>query len=49
MVATHLPYQPYQPLICLSIGIEPYATLYHWDLPNNLQKTIGGWISDKIV
>ncbi|PWZ08701.1 Beta-glucosidase 4 [Zea mays] len=33
----------------ISKGIEPYATLYHWDLPNNLQKTLGGWISDKIV
>jgi len=30
-------------------GVEPYATLYHWDLPNNLQKTLGGWISEKIV
>ncbi|MEZ0537827.1 GH1 family beta-glucosidase [Caldicellulosiruptoraceae bacterium PP1] len=29
-------------------GIEPVATLYHWDLPQKLQD-IGGWASGQVV
>jgi beta-glucosidase len=32
----------------LEAGIEPFATLYHWDLPQSLQDTYGGWQSSEI-
>ncbi len=33
---------------CLERGIEPWVTLYHWDLPSNIQQR-GGWTNRRIV
>ncbi|KAH8804481.1 glycoside hydrolase superfamily [Xylogone sp. PMI_703] len=34
---------------CIEYGIEPTVTLYHRDLPLNLQNLYGGWLSSQIV
>ncbi|MEO8583790.1 MAG: GH1 family beta-glucosidase [Flavitalea sp.] len=33
---------------CIELGIEPWITLYHWDLPLELEKK-GGWTNREVI
>lgn len=30
-------------------NIEPMVTLHHWDIPQELQKSYSGWISEDMI
>jgi len=34
---------------CLDNGIEPWVTLYHWDLPQHLQDNESGWLGEFVT
>ncbi|MCO5574568.1 hypothetical protein L7F22_028356 [Adiantum nelumboides] len=42
--------QFYNKLIDLLVekGVKPFVTLYHWDLPQQLEDKLGGWLSPEI-
>ncbi|KAF3431563.1 hypothetical protein FNV43_RR26294 [Rhamnella rubrinervis] len=33
----------------LAKGIEPYVTIYHWDLPQALEDKYNGWLDSRII
>ncbi|KAF3580482.1 hypothetical protein DY000_02034723 [Brassica cretica] len=34
---------------CLTIGIKPFVTIFHWDTPQSLEDAYGGFLGAKIV
>jgi len=39
----------YKHLTYMNTGIEPYVTIFHWDVPQTLEDEYGGFLSTRIV
>jgi len=39
----------YKHLTYMNTGIEPFVTIFHWDVPQTLEDEYGGFLSPRIV
>lgn len=35
--------------VLIVVGIEPYVTIYNWDMPSTLEDSMDGWLNPNMV